>query len=101
MENALEDVKRVQKPAKKKVVKRSILKDIGNVKTSSVLDDVLKGKDDASKKSKAPKVKKPTTKAGPENENAKTAAPKKARVPKKKEVPQIKGQMKMTAFFRI
>lgn len=101
MENALVDVKKVQKPAKKKIVKRSILKDIGNIKTSSVLDEVLVHKEgkskDKSNEPKAGKVKKTVTNNGPENEKP----TKKTKAPKKKEVPQIKGQMKMTAFFRI
>ena len=100
MESALNDVKKIQKPAKKKVVKRSILKDIGNIKTASVLDDVLEKKGDKSQKPKVAKVKKVAPK-GHENEDAKAPVAKKTKVPKKKEVPQIKGQMKMTAFFRI
>lgn len=92
--------KKVQKPAKKKVVKRSILKDIGNIKTSSVLDDIIKEKEAKPAVKRSSKAAKDKV-VDPENEKPKKVVSKKPKVNKKKEIVVPKGQMKMTAFFRI
>ena len=93
------------KKVPKRASKRSILKDLANMKPVSILEDANKKgakkprlavlEDPPGSEDLATTKKESAVRKGPKE-------PKKAKAPKKKvEKPLIKGQMKMTSFFRI